>query len=246
MKKLIYKEGLVVREPIGITNGSLTLTKCTVQHARKGVVKNHYSRKVSRNSFLSFAVNKTEGYLQLGYGMNPTKKHTISKYITLDNHCEFDRMWLSDSLPKFSESQVIALLLSYIKQIYPNIHFIITYADEGVGNTGVIYKATNAISLGKHKTKFYILPNGERTHAVSLWHKYKTSTKEFLDSKGIKSQDTYQHRFLYILNKRLRKKYQEEIRQLPAGGAGSIPAFRSKHSPPKGGGGGRSRSGRVK
>tara|TARA_R100001530_G_scaffold130801_1_gene101978 strand:- start:72 stop:794 length:723 start_codon:yes stop_codon:yes gene_type:complete len=230
MKSLIYKEGLLVREPIGITNGSLTLTKCTLDHARKGVVKHHYSRKVSRNSFLSFAVNKTEGFIQLGYGMNPTKKSTISKLITLDNHCEFDRMWLSDALPKFSESQVISLLLSYIKQVHPNIQFIITYADEAMGNTGIIYQATNALSLGKHKTHFYILPNGERTHAVSLWHKYKTSSKEFLKEKGIKAEVTWQHRYLYILNKGMRKKYQEEIRHLPDEREGSIPSFRSKNS----------------
>ena len=164
---------------------------------------------------MSFAINKTQGYIQLRYGMNPTKKQTISKLITLENHCEVDRMWLSDELPKFSESQVISLLLSYIKQTYPRIQFIITYADESMGNTGIIYQATNAIYLGKHKTHFYILPNGERTHAVSLWHKYKTSSKAFLDKKGIKSQITWQHRYLYILNKGMRKRYQEEIRNLP-------------------------------
>ena len=223
MKEIVYREGLLRREPIGITNGSLTLLRHkNFKQIRKGITASHYSRKITRNSFLSFAIGKEidrkpkgfgedKGFIQLGYGMNPTKKHTISKYITLENHCEFDRMWLSDDLPKYSESQVIGLLLSYIKQVHPHIQFIITYADESQGNRGIIYQATNAIYLGKHKTHFYILPTGERTHAVSLWHKYGTSTKAFLKEKGIKAQEAWQHRYLYILNKGMRKKYQGGI-----------------------------------
>lgn len=223
MKKLVYREGLLTREPIGITNGSLTLLESKGRGDKKGqgskglrkirkvLAENHYSRKISRNSKLSLTVNEDKGFIQLGYGMNPTKKHTVSPLITLENHYEFDRMWLSDDLPKYSESQVIGLLLSYIKQVHKEIQFIITYADEAMGNTGVIYQATNAIYLGKHKTQFYILPNGERTHAVSLWHKYGTSTKEFLKKEGITAQETYQHRYLYILHKGMRKKYQGGI-----------------------------------
>jgi hypothetical protein len=171
------------------------------------VKKYHYSHKTTKNRFKSFLVNDGMGVLQLGYGIRPRMKHTVSKLITKDNYCEFDRMWLSDKLPKFSESQVISLLLSYLKQVYKNIKFVITYADESAGNKGTIYKATNAIRLEPIDCDFYILPGGERIHPVSMYHRHKTRAKAFLEKQypGIKhvKGEYKQLRFLYILDKKL-------------------------------------------
>ena len=143
-------------------------------------------------------------------------KHTISKLISHDNFCEFDRMWLSDELPKFSESQVISLLLSYLKQAYPKIKFVITYADESAGNRGIIYKATNAIRLGVIDCDFYVLKNGERIHPISMYHRHGTRAKEFIDKQypGIKhiKGEFKQYRFLYILDKKIKKKFLEEAK----------------------------------
>lgn len=145
MKTLLHNNNGV---PIGITNGTLSLIESTSEIVDPYVIKHHYSHKTTKNRFKSFLVNKDKGILQLGYGIRPHMKHTISRLITKENYCEFDRMWLSDDLPKNSESQVIGLLLSYLKQVYPQIKFVITYADESAGNSGTIYKATNAIRLG--------------------------------------------------------------------------------------------------
>ena len=181
---------------------------------------NHYSHKITPNHFLSFDVNDGLGALQLGFGIRPHKKGTISKLITKDNYCEFDRMWLSDKLPKYSESKTIALLLKYIKKNYPKIKFIITYADGSAGNTGIIYKATNALELKPIMCDFYILANGERVHPVSMWHRHKSRAWELMQElypgikhiKGTIKNPIYQYRFLYILNHYMRKKYQDEIR----------------------------------
>ena len=160
------------------------------------------------NRFKSFLVNDDKGFLQLGYGIRPTIKKHIHPKIKKGNFCEFDRMWLSDELPKFSESQVIALLLSYLKQVYPRIKFIITYADGSVGNTGIIYKATNAKIIGKTKVDFYMLKSGERIHPVSMYHRHKTRAWKFLQEhypeiKHITNE--YQYRFLYILDKKYKR-----------------------------------------
>lgn len=218
MKQLIYKQDLMGKKPIGITNGNLKLIECLNNEADKIIIKYHYSHKSTKNRFKSFSVNNGLGYLQLGYGIRPHMKHTISDMITTDNYCEFDRMWLSDELPKNSESQVISLLLSYLKQVYTRIKFVITYADGSVGNKGIIYQATNATFLDKVNVDFYILPNGERIHPVSMWHRHKTRAMDFLikEYPGIKHvSDEFQYRYLYILNKGLRSKYQESIRLYP-------------------------------
>ena len=208
MKKLLYKKDLFGKIPIGITNGKYWIKEAPAGIVDKLVIKYHYSHKSTPNRFKSFLVNDDKGFLQLGYGIRLHIKHTIDKRITKDNYCEFDRMWLSDSLPKFAESQVISLLLSYLKQVYSNIKFVITYADGSVGNYGTIYKATNAIFVSKTKVDFYILSSGERVHPVSMWHKHKTRAWDFLQKQypNIKHiRDEYQYRFLYILDKRLKR-----------------------------------------
>jgi hypothetical protein len=210
--KFVFADG----KPIGITNGDYTLTIADSSVVDPMVKKYHYSHKTTKNRFLSFVVNDDKGYLQLGYGIRPQMKSKLYHKISADNFCEFDRMWLSDDLPKFSESQVISLLLKFLKVCYPQIIFVITYADGSVGNVGTIYKATNAFDLGKCGVDFYILPSGERIHPVTMWHRHKTRAMAKMEEiypgiKHIKNTE-FQYRFLYILDKkeyREYKKYQE-------------------------------------
>ena len=208
MKNLLYQKTLLGEKPIGISNGKIQIKECPNSIGDELVKKYHYSHKTTKNRFKSFLVNNKLGVLQLGYGIRPLMKQNINKKITKDNFCEFDRMWLSDELPKNSESQVISLLLSYLKQVYKNIKFVITYADESAGNKGTIYKATNAIRLGSIDCDFYILPNGERIHPVSMYHRHKTRAKIFLEKQypGIKhiKGEYKQFRFLYILDKKFK------------------------------------------
>lgn len=212
-KRIIYKEDLFGDRPTGITNGFITLTEENSERVDKIIEEHHYSHKTTQNRFLSFSVNNGLGALQLGYGIRPKMKHTIAKEITSDNFCEFDRMWLSDELPKYSESQVIGLLMSYIKQVYPRIKFVITYADGSVGNKGTIYQATNAIEIDSVPVDFYVLPSGERVHPVSMWHRHKTRAKEAMEKlyPGIKHihGEFKQRRYIYILHNGMRRKFQE-------------------------------------
>ena len=211
MKNLIYEQSLFQKTPVGITNGKYWIKECANNLADNYVIKHHYSHKATKNRFKSFLVNDNKGVLQLGYGIRPALKQKIHPLIKKGNFCEFDRMWLDDSLPKFAESQVISLLLSYLKQVYPEIKFVITYADESVGNLGTIYKATNAFILKPVNCDFYLLPSGERIHPVSMYHKHKTRAKAFLEKEypGIKhiKKEFKQFRFLYILDKKLKNNY---------------------------------------
>lgn len=202
-----------------ITNGTLTLTEVPSSKVRKLIEENHYSHKCTPNHFLSFDVNDGLGAIQLGFGIRPHKKGSVSSYINKTNYCEFDRMWLDDSLPKNSESQVISLLMQYLKQNYPLIEFVITYADGSAGNRGIIYQATNAIELPPIMCDFYLLPTGERVHPVTMWHWHGTRAKSFLETqypgikhiKGTKKNPLYQYRYVYALNKRTRKKLLKEL-----------------------------------
>lgn len=176
--------------------------RCIKSYIADEIIKaHHYSGKATSNRFLSMGVfynNRLLGAVQLGYGIRPKIKGTWGDDVTGDNSREFDRMWLSDECPKFSESIVLSCLERYLIHAYPNIKYLITYADGSVGNTGTIYKAANYKPMGSIKADFYILASGERVHPVTMWHRHKTRAWAFLQEQypGIKKADGRQYKFI--------------------------------------------------
>lgn len=173
---------------------------CEKKQADAIIIKNHYSHKVTKNSFLSLLVyykGNVEGALMLGYGINPKKKGNYNP----DEVREFDRMWLSDVMPKYSETITLSLLHNFLKIAYPNLKHLISYADTTVGNEGTIYKAANYRLEKKIKAKFYILESGERVHPISMWHRHKTQKWEFLKQQypNIKRAEGFQIKYVYDL-----------------------------------------------
>ena len=82
---------------------------CEKPQADAIISKHHYSGKPTKNSFLSLLVyykGEVNGALQLGYGIRPKIKGEFNP----DEIREFDRMWLSDEMPKFSETITLSLL----------------------------------------------------------------------------------------------------------------------------------------
>jgi hypothetical protein len=144
--------------PIGISceSKNIELKVCNKATADSIISKHHYSKKPTKNSFLSLVVYHNgiaSGALQLGYGIRPKIKGEYNP----DEIREFDRMWLSDDMPKFSETIVISMLHNFLKKNYPNIKALISYCDTSVGNTGTIYRAANYKLIDTIKADFYIL-----------------------------------------------------------------------------------------
>ena len=147
----------------------IKIVVCNKKEADEIIIANHYSHKATKNSFLSFLLyykDKVAGALQVGYGIKPRSKGTLNP----DEVREFDRMWLSDEMPKYSETITLSLLHHYLRKVHPEIKYLISYADNSsdVGNEGTIYKAANYKLIDKVKSDFYILESGERVHPVTM------------------------------------------------------------------------------
>lgn len=122
--------------------------------------------------------------------------------IEADKVREFDRMWLSDDMPKFSETITLSLFHHYMRAAHPEVKVLISYADTTVGNKGTIYKAANYELVDRLKADFYQLPSGERIHPVSMWHRHKTRVWEYLEKVYpdiIHIRDGEQLKFVYYL-----------------------------------------------
>lgn len=180
----------------------IKIVVCMKSEADPIIIANHYSHKVTKNSFLSFLVyyyGKVSGALQVGYGTKPKSKGQYNS----NEVREFDRMWLSDDMPKFSETITISLLHHYLRKVHPEIKHLISYADnsDDVGNVGTIYKAANYRLIGKIKSDFYILESGERVHPITMWHRHKTRKWSFLIKQypNIRKSQGYQMKYMFDL-----------------------------------------------
>lgn len=178
----------------------IEIVECEKTLADSVIVPNHYSHKAVPNSCINLVVlyhGKVEGALQIGYGIRPKIKGDLVP----ENTREFDRMWLSDNMPKFSETIVLSLLTHYLKQRHPEIKVLISYADTSAGKTGTIYRAGNYELVDRLKADFYVLPDGERIHPVTMWHRHKTRAWDFLQKEypGIRKAQGEQLKFIYRL-----------------------------------------------
>lgn len=54
---------------------------------------------------------------------------------------ELRRMFLSDDLPKNSESRVLSVAFKIIKKLNPEVNWIVSYSDPSRGHKGTIYRA---------------------------------------------------------------------------------------------------------
>ena len=204
----IYSGGLFP-EVCGYRDEVMSVEICDDKEADSKIVEHHYSGKRTPNRFMSLSVNGGMGYMQLGYGIRPKMKHTISENIASGNFCEFDRMWMSDELPKNSESKAISLMLDFLRVARPEIKYVITYADESVGNRGTIYRASNAVYVGSIPCDFFVLQSGERVHPVTMYHRHGTRSKKALEKiyPGIRHiwRTFKQRRFVYPMDRYARR-----------------------------------------
>jgi len=178
-KKLPIQDWTWMIQWMSCLEKEIEIRVCDKWEADKIIAKHHYSKKPTKNSFLSFLVYykwEVHWALQLGYGIRPKIKWELNP----DEVREFDRMWLSDDMPKFSETITLSLLHKFLKIAYPNIKVLISYSDTSVWNQWTIYKAWNYKLVGDIKADFYILATWERVHPVSMWHRHKTRAWSFL------------------------------------------------------------------
>lgn len=140
--------------------------------ANEFVKKYHYSGKVVQNSQLHFGCflnGVLGGVMSFGASLDKKKICALVKNTPFNDFLELNRMAFSDLLPKNSESRCISVAIRLIKKYYPNIKWIISFADGCQCGDGTIYRASGFV-LTQIKENFNLckLPNGEVIHKMTL------------------------------------------------------------------------------
>jgi len=153
---------------VGYGSPELRVESIQTWLCRTLIKANHYSHRIVNNGYIHLGVfnhRHLVGVMQLGYAMNPNSGNRVVTGTGNKEYLELNRLWVHDNMPKNTESRAISYTVKYIKQAYPQVKWIQSFADERCGRAGVVYQACSFDFIGSHKTTFYEL-DGEWYHEI--------------------------------------------------------------------------------
>jgi len=165
LKKYIYsKQDMLFghSEVIGFGTDEFYVKEIDRKVANKMVIENHYSKKFYSATYIHLGVyikDELIGVLQYGYAMNPASCGSVVKGTEMNQYLELNRMWLDNKAERNSESKAIGYSIKYIKNKFPKIKWIQSFADERCGCFGIVYQACSFSYYGEHKSDFWELGN---------------------------------------------------------------------------------------
>ena len=187
------------------------------------IFKNHYSKimpRLTKHYLGCFQDDKLVGVLTCGWGTRPV--HTIKKlFPSLDtkDYFEIGKMCMLPEMPRNSESQLLSLVIHWLKENQPQIKILFTWADGILGKPGYVYQAANFLYGGSIWTDLYITKDGEKIHprtSQGLTDKGDKicghrPTKQYMIDNGWSHYKGKQFKYLYFLcNKKDKKKLLTE------------------------------------
>lgn len=156
---------------VGYSNGKLYVKEIDRKKANNIIIKNHYSHKIYNATYIHLGVfdidDKLVGVLQYGSAMNPASCSSVVEGTEQDQYLELNRMWLDDCAGKNSESMAISCSITYIKNKYPRVKWIQSFADERCRCFGIVYQACSFNYYGEHTNIFWYL-DGVAYHNVNM------------------------------------------------------------------------------
>ncbi len=193
--------------------------------ANSFVRRHHYSKKIVNNSCLHFGVlhqDRLVGALSFGPPMDKNKAIKLVSDTKWGEMLELNRMALSPSLPKNSESRVLGIGLRMLKQKFPHVKWVQTYADATQCGDGAIYRAVGFLLVNiKKNNSIRRLESGRTVARKSLDH-HRVGGKYLSSLINSTPLDGFQIKYVYFLDPTYRQRLQcpiipfSKIRELGA------------------------------
>jgi hypothetical protein len=177
--------------------------------AAKAIIqKYHYSGKTTQNSQLHFGVfigGKLEGALQFGPPIDRRKLLPLVKGAKWGDMIELNRMAFGPALPRNSESRAIAICFRMIRKHYPQLKWVVSFADGCQCGDGTIYRASGFVltSIKKNST-IYRTPAGEVV-ADKTFNNHPTRKYNGLTIQDCERLTGFQLRYVYFLDQSARE-----------------------------------------
>lgn len=225
---------------------------CSYEAAKYAVENWHYSRRMPKSKLVKIGAWEADEFIGcVIFGVGATPKIGKEFGLTAFQMCELVRV---ATRPHQSyTSQIMAKAIRRLCLQSPELRMIVSFADTAQGHHGGIYQATNWIYTGAQEYHAYRV-NGEIVHPRTLYDRFGVGGQSVpwlranVDSKAEQITTAAKHRYLYPLDRAMRKQIaplakpypkRESCGQSVEGdtvgdqltGAGSIPADRSTTQP---------------
>ena len=179
----------------------LRLDWVDVKAARYAVEHWHYSQSMPSGKLLKLGIwedMRFVGVIMYGRGAN----NNIASPYGLNQTEAVELVRIAMMYHTCSVSKVISLSLNIIKRQSPGLRLIISYADPDQSHVGTVYQAGNWIYTGASQAQREVMFHGKVMHK-------RTANALFGTIKGMeKSPIMWKHKYLYPLDKKMRKQIQ--------------------------------------
>lgn len=184
------------------------------QAAREFVKRFHYSGKVvnSQLHLGCFLNGVLGGVMQFGPSLDKRKIQGLVRNTGWNDFIELNRMAFSDLLPKNAESRCISVAMRLIKKYYPNIKWVISFADGCQCGDGTIYRASGFKLTGISKNNtIYKNEDGESVTNIGICSggykgkKYSTFSFFLREHPEFKPVAGFMLRYIYFIDKNKEK-----------------------------------------
>jgi hypothetical protein len=213
MKDYLYSPQLVLfgkRNIVGFGDENFFVKEIDRNLANNIIIKNHYSGKVVANSYTHLGIfinNELLGVIQYGHPMNSNSGPSIVKNAKRGEYTELNRLWLSDSVGRNKESKALSYSIKYLKEKFPKLKWIQSFADERCGKLGIVYQASNFGYYGEHISTFWELDgvfyhDVVKTHTIKALHRSLNSPE---NKDRLKKHTFRQFRYLYFIDRKAKK-----------------------------------------
>ena len=222
-KGLIYSDQSSMfgkRDILGFGTNDFYIKEIERDKANKIIIKKHYSKKVYSATYINLGVymaSKLVGILQYGYAMNPASCGSVVEGTEMDQYLELNRMWIDDIAPRNSESTAISYSIKYIKNRYPKIKWIQSFADERCGGLGIVYQACSFNYYGEHTSLFWTLDNKIYHNSLMTRDPKLSKSAAFIQANKERatSQELRQFRYIKFIDQSWKKKCRHKEKPYP-------------------------------
>ena len=221
----------------------LEVKPCSFEAAEYAVMNWHYSRSMPSGKLIKFGIWENQKFIgSIIYGRGATKQLGDPYGLDQTEVCELVRIALTNH--QIPVSQIVAKTIREIRKSNPGIRLIVSFADPEQNHHGGIYQAGNWVYSGQSISAPVFKIKGKIMHGRSVNAKYGTKRlsylKENIDPMTEMIYKPGKHRYLYPLDKPMRRKIQSLVKPYPRGSSlkgetadfqsarpGSIPGNRS-------------------
>ncbi|HOX22215.1 MAG TPA: hypothetical protein PLL10_02025 [Elusimicrobiales bacterium] len=181
----------------------LRIAPISNQAGREFIAAHHYAvicPPITKITYGLFNKDKLVGVALWGFGTRPM--HTIRRLfpsLGVGNYLELNRFCVLDEMPRNTESMFLRLCCLHIKQDFPGVHVLFSWADGLRGKPGYVYQSASWLYGGFIKSQFYCTKDGEVVHPRLLITRYGTRESGFTRSIGLIKISGYQFRYCKFL-----------------------------------------------